>query len=134
MPHWRSKALRGSWRIATVALMLLSCVSCTRIETSPPPDVHAQQLVGHQIRVTTVDGRILEFKVEMVTDNALVGVRTHFTRDRRVRVPEQVRFDEIAALERRDFSFWRTACVVAACAAGLLVWLMTRPGAWMEWS
>jgi hypothetical protein len=97
--------MRGSWRTLAVAAVMMASLSCTRLETVSSPEVNAQGLVGHQIRVTTTDGRILEFELSMVTDDALVGGS------------ERVRFDEIAVVERRDVSVWRTAAVAAGVVA-----------------
>ena len=105
---------RCSW---PVILLALACLSCTRLERVALPQFNADNLVGREIRVTTIDGRVLEFEVEAVTDDALVGRW------------ERVRFDEIAQVERREVSALRTAGAVAgvvavAAAVGFVVFLV----------
>ena len=110
--------MRLGWRILAGIAVLLACVSCTELKRVPRPEVNAQQLVGHEIRVTTTDGRILEFRLLTVTDDALIGTVA------------EVSLDEIALVERHDVSLWKTACLVtgglaAAYAIGILYFLLT---------
>jgi hypothetical protein len=99
-----SRTVHGSWCALATAMVMLTCLSCTRLERVSLPEIDAQQLVGKQIRVTTTDGRILEFELTAVADDALVGRW------------ERVRFDEIAVVERRDISVWRTVGTAGAVA------------------
>jgi hypothetical protein len=104
--------------------VLLTCVSCTQLKTVPSPEVNAQRLVGHQIRVTTVDGRTLQFLLETVTNDALVGApETRIIHNRAVVVTERVRLDEVARVEQCQVDFAKTAGVVAVLAALGLVLL-----------
>jgi len=96
-------------------------VSCTRLERVPLPQYDAADLVGHEVRVTTTDGRVVQFEVETITDDAISG-------DGR-----SVAFSEIERLERREVSGWRTAgavtaAVAVAAAAALVVFLAV----WMD--
>jgi len=105
------------WCSWLVILLMPACLSCTRLERVALPQYNADNLVGREIRVTTIDGRVLEFEVEAVTDDALVGRR------------ERVRFDEIAQVERREVSVLGTAGAVAgvvavAAAVGFVVFLV----------
>lgn len=105
-----------------VVLAVLAGVSCTRLERVPLPEIDAEQLVGRPIRVTKTDGRVLEFELTAVSDDALLGRW------------ERVRLDEIAQVERRDVSVWRTAgaaagVVAAAVAVGFAVFLVQWLGA-----
>lgn len=113
---------RGTWCIPAVALAMLACVSCARFESVPLPAIDTEGLLGRQIRVTTTDGRTLEFELIAVEDDALVGRW------------ERVRFDEIARVERRDVSAWWTAgavvgVVAVAAAVGFIVFLVQWMGA-----
>jgi len=101
MPSWKPRVTRRGARIAVAVGLSLTCASCASLEGVPQPELNAQQLVGHQVRVTTIDGRILEFELTMVTDEGLIGLL------------DRVRFDEIALVERSDVSVWRTVCLVA---------------------
>lgn len=106
----RLGAVGGVLRIAALAVVLLSCVSCAHLEAVPSTDADAQQLIGHDIRVTTMDGQILEFRLAEVTESALTGKF------------EQVRFEDIALLERRDSNILNTAWFwVGAGAATMLL-------------
>lgn len=98
----RVLARRVGW---VVMLAVLAGLSCTRLETVPLPQFNADGLVGREVRVTTTGGRVLEFEVEAVTDDALVGRR------------ERVAFDGIAQVERREISGWRTAAAAAGVVA-----------------
>jgi len=122
MPRCRIRAARGSWPATAAALALLVCASCTELKGVPSPDINAQQLVGCQVVVTTVDGRTLWFQLETVTDDALVGTPTkRIVANRVVLVTQRVRFDEIALLERHEFNLGKTLGAVSAVALGLLV-------------
>jgi hypothetical protein len=110
------------WCSWPAILVMLACLSCTRLERVPLPQFNADDLVGREIRVTMIDGRVLEFEVEAVTDDGLVGRWA------------RVRFDEIAQVERRGISVWRTAGAVAgavavAAAVGFIVFLVQWLGA-----
>jgi hypothetical protein len=110
------------WCGPAVALAMLACVSCTRFESVPLPAIDTEELLGRQIRVTTTDGRTLEFELIAVEDDALVGRR------------ERVTFDEISRVERRDVSAWWTAgavvgVVAVAGAVGIIVFLVQWMGA-----
>jgi len=103
-------------------LVMLACLSCTRLETVPLVRLDADDLLGRPVRVTTTDGRVLEFTVETVTDDALIGAT------------ERVGFGEIAHIERREVSVLGTAGVVAGViavtvAAGFVVLLAQWLGA-----
>ena len=122
MSRCSARAARGGWLAAATALMLLTCVSCTQLKGVASPDINAQELVGQQVRATTVDGRVLQFTLETVTDDALVGVPTkRIVADRVVLVTERVRFDQIALLERYEFNLGKTLGAVSVIALGLLV-------------
>jgi hypothetical protein len=108
---------RSIGRLWTLLLAALACVSCTRLEAVPLPQYNADDLVGHQVRVTTTDGRVLEFEVATVTDDAISGEG------------ERVEFGEIEKLERRAVSGWKTAAaatgaVAVAAAVALVVFLV----------
>ena len=98
MSSWRSKIVHGNWRILVGVALLLICGSCTRLGRVSDPEVNAQQSVGHDIRVTMIDGRVLEFRLLEVTEDALIGEG------------HELQFDKIAFVERPVASFWRTAC------------------------
>ena len=105
----------------TALLVSAACASCTRLERVPLPQYDAADLVGHEVRVTTTDGRVVQFEVETITDDAISG-------DGR-----SVAFSEIERLERREVSGWRTAgavtaAVAVAAAAALVVFLAV----WMD--
>ena len=93
----RLGTLRVIWCAAVAAVVLLSCASCTELQPVPHQDINAQQLVGHEIRVTTIDGQIYGFRLSAVTEDALIS---EFA---------QIPLDRIAMVERRGFSFWKTA-------------------------
>ena len=106
MSRWNLTVVCGGGRAAALVIMLMTCVSCTTLEPLSRPDVDGWDAVGHDIRVTTKDGRVMEFRLEMVTETALIGAS------------EEVRFDQIALVERRDLNFWGTAGLVAGVAVG----------------
>ena len=106
----RLGATSGILRVAALAVILLSCVSCAHLEAVPRTEANAQQLIGQEIRVTTIDRQILEFRLLDVTENALIGES------------EQVRFDDIALLERRGFNIMKNKCLLmGAGAAGMFL-------------
>ena len=110
MSYWGSGAVRSTWHIVAAAVALLSCVSCARMEPVPQPEVNAQELVGHEIRVTTLDGTVLEFWLSDVTEDALIGEH------------HEVAFDNIALVERRGDIDWKTArscCLVLGKGAAV---------------
>jgi hypothetical protein len=82
-------------------------------------DPRSEDLVGWQVRVTTTDERVLVFRVIEVTEDTLVG---EFQR---------ARFDEVAAVERREYYAGETAGTLAMIlgALALLVGLLYAPGA-----
>ena len=116
----RRRTVRGILQIAALAVVLLGCASCAHLEAVPSTAPSAQQLIGQDIRVTTTDGQILEFRLLDVTEDALVG---EF---------QQVRFDDVALLQRRDSNVLKSACLpvvggmVGAAIGTLLVivWLL----------
>ena len=109
----RLRVLHGIQLTAALVVVLLGCVSCAHLETVPSTDANAQQLIGQDIRVTTMDGQILDFRLLDVTEEALVGES------------RQVRFDDVALLQWRDSSVMKSACLkVGAGAAGLLIALV----------
>ena len=96
---------------------MLACASCTRLETVPLPQLNADGLVGREVRVTMTDGRVLDFEVEVVTQDSLIGDSG------------RVALDEIAQVERRGASIWKTAgvaagVVVVAVTVGFVVFLV----------
>jgi hypothetical protein len=119
-----SKRAHAGWLAAAAAIALLTSLSCTQLKSVPLTEVTAQQLVGDELRVTTLDGRAVTFRLEAVADSALVGVRWEVVRNRSVRVPERVRFDEIAEVERREFSVWKTVGAAAVVAGAALLSLL----------
>jgi len=99
---------------AAAAVVLLGCVSCTELQRVPHPNVNAQQLVGHEIRVTTIDGQAYTFRLEAVAEDTLVS---EFA---------QIPLDRVATVERRGVSFWKTVRVagtnvLAALGAAVFV-------------
>ena len=111
----RLGTLRVIWCAAVAAVVLLSCASCTELLPVPHQDINAQELVGHEIRVTTIDGQIYGFRLSAVTEDALIS---EFA---------QIPLDRIAMVERRGFSFRTTVRNVlggALAALGLLVLAM----------
>jgi hypothetical protein len=111
MTHCRSSAVGRVLRILAAATLLVVCASCGHFESVSDPDIRAEELVGHEVRITKTDGRVLVFRVLEVTEDAFVG---EFHR---------ARFDEIAAVERHDYDVGK--------AAGLL---MVAAGAWALWA
>ena len=110
----RRRAVRGILQMAALAVVLLGCPSCARLEAVPITAPDAQQLIGQDIRVTTIDGQVLEFRLLDVTEDALGGDFQH------------VRFEDVALLERRGKGLPRDACLLAggmvgAAAGALLV-------------
>lgn len=106
----RLHAARGILQITVLGVVLLSCVSCANLEPVPRTEANAQLLIGQDIRVTRIDGQILEFRLLEVTEYALVGES------------QQVLFDDVALLQRRDFNLWKNGCVqMGAGAAGMFV-------------
>ncbi len=109
MRQWQARCAR-LWRpmlLATVLLMAFT--SCARHEVVSHPGADPRELAGQEIRVTTLDGRVLEFWVAMVTPEAFVG-DTH-----------TVPFDEIDTLEVVHPSPLSTLAVVAGSAVGVTV-------------
>ena len=96
--------VRTIW-CAVAAVTLLTCVSCSQLEQVPQPEVNAHQLIGKNIRVTTIDGQVYEFQLSEVTEDELVGGLV------------RVAFDEIALVERRDVNFGKTVCLIGVGAA-----------------
>lgn len=114
----KERARRAVWPLL---LACVTCASCTHLENVPLPQYGADDLVGHEVRVTTTDGRVLQFEVDTVTDDAISGEG------------ERVAFSDIRRLERRELSGWKTAGAVAtvlavAASAALLVFLAV----WMD--
>ena len=104
----RSGVLRVIRFTVAAAVVLLSCASCTELQRVPNVDVNAQQLVGHEIRVTTIDGQAYSFRLSAVTEDALVS---EFA---------QIPLDRIEMVERRGVSFRRTASEVVRGALAVL--------------
>ena len=70
------KGLRGAARLARLAstlALMVSLVSCASHESATPSDLTADQLVGQDVRITKMEGRVLEFTVTTVTDEAILG-------------------------------------------------------------
>lgn len=118
MPYRRFGFQRVIRFVVAAVVVLLSCASCTELERVPHRGIDAQQLVGHVVRVTTIDGQVYGFRLLEVTEDSFVG---EFDR---------VPFEQITLVERRDVSLWRTACLVgggvlAAAGAFLLAFALT---------
>jgi len=106
------RALKGGG----VALLLLS--GCSHFETITPVDARAHDVVGHSVRVWTVDGEKLEFHVHRVTEEGIYGPAR--------RIP----FERIAKLERREFGLWETAAFLGLAFVsvfGSLLWRFYGP-------
>ena len=70
------KGLKGAARLVRLAstlAIMVSLVSCAGHESATPSDLTADQLVGRDVRITTTEGRVLEFTVTSVTDEAILG-------------------------------------------------------------
>ena len=118
MPHRRFAVVHSIWRIVAIAVVLLSCVSCARLERVPQPEVDGHELIGRQIRVTTLDGEVLELWLLDVTEDAFV---VEPVRDS-VSASREVKFDNIALVELRSGIWnWRTFCLVAGGGLVLFV-------------
>jgi len=100
-----------------VMAIAMACGSCSYFDAVPNVDVCAQGLVGYEVRVTTLQGRTLEFLLIDVTGDAVVG-EFHI-----------VPFDEIRTLERKRVDPWKTIALLTGFAAGFatatLLWLWT---------
>lgn len=75
--------------------------------------MQAEDLVGYSVRIVTLEGHKLEFRVVRVRDDSVAGLT------------EAVRFDEKRSLERREFGLWETAgfvALVVAAGHGLAGW------------
>jgi hypothetical protein len=105
-PNGRS----GRGRILGACTLTIAtvCVSCSAFDSVPNADVCAQGLVGHEARITTVQGQTLEFVVLDVTEDAVVG-EFHI-----------VPFDQIRTLERRRFDPWKAGALTAGFLAGFI--------------
>ena len=104
-----SGGLSVFWCAVAVPVILLSCTSCTTLKRIPRQDLNAQQLVGSVIRVTTIDGKVLELRLLDVTEDALVGRS------------QQVRLDNVAFVERRVHDPAKTACLGVGRVAAVVV-------------
>ncbi len=104
----------GVLRVTVLAaVILMSCVSCTELRLVSHVGADAHQLVGHKIRVTTIDGDVLEFRLLEITEDALVGES------------QQVQFDNVAVVRQSVSTFWRDACLaMVAVAAGIVILLI----------
>ena len=96
-------------RVLAAGLLCLVLASCGHFELVPTADVRAEEVVGYQVRVTMTDGRVLLFRVVDVTEDALVG---EFQR---------ARFEEVAALERREYGIGETAAAFMVFLGALAV-------------
>jgi hypothetical protein len=96
---------RTRWCASIMITVLLTCTSCARFERVASPELTASDLVGRNVRVTTTDGRVLEFTIQAVMEDALVGST------------ERVPFNEIARLEQREVSVWKTVAVAVGGVA-----------------
>jgi hypothetical protein len=105
-PDGRSGRLR-LFRASIVAIAT-ACASCSAFDTVPNVDVCAEGLIGHEVRITTAQGRTLEFLVLDVTEDAVVG-ELHV-----------VPFGQIRTLERRRFDPWKVVALTTGFAAGFI--------------
>ena len=117
MPHRRFAVVRGIWRVAAVAIVLLSCVSCARLERVPQPEADGHELIGGQIRVTTRDGEVLELWLLDVTEDAFVVQSVADS----VGAPREVKFDNIALVELRSGVDWNWRTFFLVVGGGLVV-------------
>ena len=99
---------RGRFLGVSAVVIAMACASCSAFDTVPSVDVCAHGLVGHEVRVTTVQGRTLEFLLLDVTESGVVG-EFHI-----------VPFDQIRTLERRRFDPWNTVAIATGFVAGFI--------------
>jgi hypothetical protein len=116
MPNSGHAVVGKRIRVLFAVALFLGCASCGGFESIPPADLRAGDLVGHQVRVTTTDGRTLVFRVVDVTDSALVG---EF---------ERARFEDVALVERREYQPMGTVAALLGGAALLLGLLYSGAG------
>ena len=96
-----SESRRGRWSCAALVLGLL-LGGCSRYDPVRDPVAQTSELIGYRVRVTTTEGRVLDFVLRDVTQSQLVG---DFHR---------VRLDKVAQVERWHFDIKRTALLLAA--------------------
>jgi hypothetical protein len=90
------------------SLVFILCISlstgCTTLKplgvSAAPQSILTQIKPGDNVRLTTRDGKVREFKLKEATAHQLVGE------------DEEVNLSDITDIERREFSAWKTTFLV----------------------
>ncbi len=92
------------------ALVLFGAGCSTMLTLQGGPAAYQSSIKpGDTVKITTMDGRKLEFEVSDVNANGISGEG------------QAVSYDSIASIQKQQFSFWRTAFLVGGIiAAGVL--------------
>jgi hypothetical protein len=116
--------------VRIVALVLSSSLlGCSSLQAIPEwrkqgestrPSQAAPFKVGDEVRVSTVDRPSTTMVLTAIEADTLTG--KSLETEKVVRIP----FDQIVAIERRQFDALRTAGVVALVVIGLVVWALSQ--------
>jgi len=116
----RRAAVSRFARVTEVAIVvLLACGSCTRVTHAGPASIGKESLAGRDVHLKTVDGRSYDVRVVEVGEDVLVTESREFS------------LQEIADIQFREVSFWRTVGAIAGgVAAAVGVWLIFLLSTW----
>ena len=99
--------IEGILRNSVVLVLIIQIASgCTSFRPLPDEKNALEQAVkpGDKVRVITRDGKEMEFLVTQIANERIEGPR------------QGVAVDDIAKIERREFSVWKTATLIAFIA------------------
>ncbi len=106
--------------LLTVAAWLSSCVTTFKPIDPEPDEIQRNLKVGDTVIVHTKDQRTLELKVSNMTSEAIIGEAENGTATTGVE-EQEIRFDEIDALEKRKLSVSKEKATKAGKVAGKVV-------------
>lgn len=100
--------------------LVTGCTAFKPVPLAEPQSVMTRIRPGDTVRLTTRDGVVHEFKVKEATAEQLTGEN------------ERVELSAVSAMERREFSTWKTASMVALSTIifGVIQALSTKSGGW----
>ncbi|MGB7930669.1 MAG: hypothetical protein WCH04_00330 [Gammaproteobacteria bacterium] len=106
--------IEGIFRNSVVLVLIIQIASgCTSLRPLPDERNVLEQVVkpGDKVHVITRDGQEMEFLVKQIANERIEGPR------------QGVAMDDIAKIERREFSVWKTATLIVllifAAAGGI---------------
>lgn len=128
---WNTKkASVSAWEKA-LSLILIACLvsGCHTIQIIPPDSKSITETLrpGDLVRMTMRDGHAFNLRLKEITEHSITGEEE---REQLYVETAPIALTDIAQIDRREFSHWKTAGLIVALGitAGLIITLMFPHG------